>query len=455
MAKTIIEELVTVLGYEYNPKELKKFNDGAKQAATRAKEMALAVTGTGIAALTAIIGFNSLTASQEKQAEQIGLSGQSFREWAGIVNDAGYQADILTDLIEEMNNKIGESKGLEGPINSVKDSFQILKLEFNDIKNLKPEEQFNKIASAIVNLQDKQAAVSAADILLGGEANKFFSALRARGVGVEEALEQQRELILLTQEEAEAAKVWSSQIDGLKRIFVSAFQSMSSIGSEYIGNIDDIRLNFSKWFKENKEDIRKFIDSSVKNMSLFISGLTNLVEFLWKTRSVILALAAAWATYFALQKTMVAFQFFKYLFSITKAIKGLTLAQWLLNIAMLANPITIIAAGVGLLIGAFVLVRQNLEAIKNTWNTFKKAFGFGGEEITGDFNMNQTPGSMFAKPTSSTATSLTNQINNNNINQNNSILVKSDNPTAVSNNINRSLKRWSTQSQLNLSTGII
>lgn len=45
-----------------------------------------------------------------------------------------------------------------------------------------------------------------------------------------------------------------------------------------------------------------------------------------------------------------------------------TLAQLGLNLAMLASPFTWVAAGIGLIVGAGILLAKNWESVKNTWN---------------------------------------------------------------------------------------
>jgi hypothetical protein len=58
--------------------------------------------------------------------------------------------------------------------------------------------------------------------------------------------------------------------------------------------------------------------------------------------------------------------------------KGAALAQWALNAAMNANPVGIIITGIGLLIGAGILLYKNWDVVKAKalalWQGFKSAF---------------------------------------------------------------------------------
>ena len=60
------------------------------------------------------------------------------------------------------------------------------------------------------------------------------------------------------------------------------------------------------------------------------------------------------------------------------AMEGMTVAQWLLNAAMNANPISIIIIAIGLLVGAFVLLWNKSESFRkfwiDLWEKIKKAF---------------------------------------------------------------------------------
>ena len=76
--------------------------------------------------------------------------------------------------------------------------------------------------------------------------------------------------------------------------------------------------------------------------------------------------------------------------SVTKAMEGMTLAQWLLNVAMNANPVGLIVAAIAGLVAAFVVLWNKCEGFRNfwlgLWDGIKSAFGAAVDWIVNAFN---------------------------------------------------------------------
>lgn len=76
--------------------------------------------------------------------------------------------------------------------------------------------------------------------------------------------------------------------------------------------------------------------------------------------------------------------------SVTKAMEGMTAAQWLMNAAMNANPIGLIVAAIAGLVAAFVLLWNNCDAFRefwiNLWEDIKAGFGAAVEWIEQAFH---------------------------------------------------------------------
>ena len=203
---------------------------GAAIASTSG-QVARLTAGVGLmvgAAGTALTMTNKNTAEQEALARAVGISSGAFGAWSGLAREAGFESDNVADLVEEMNNKLGESAGLE-ELSAVTDSLHMLGLEFADIQDMAPEEQFRTIAKAIKETDNAQAAVSAADMLFGGEANKFFGYLRTRKEGVDELLNQQRELNLLTDQGRAGASAYNSAFSQFSTVVGSAAREVAGL----------------------------------------------------------------------------------------------------------------------------------------------------------------------------------------------------------------------------------
>lgn len=231
-----------------------KFSHAGQQAG----RMAVGV-GATVAAFTAGVSVvNAHTAEQMRLAKSLGVSGEAFSAWGGLAKEAGFEADAVGDLMEEMTNKLGESKGL-GEITPVTESLQMLGLAFADLENLSPEQQFETIGNAIKNMDDAQAAQSAADILMGGEANKFFGYLRTRKESVSELLKQQKQLNLMSDEGREGALKYSQSVGRLGGVVSSAAGEFSGlIGGVLAPYVADLAPKIGAMFEEHRDDIKAF-----------------------------------------------------------------------------------------------------------------------------------------------------------------------------------------------------
>jgi len=116
----------------------------------------------------------------------------------------------------------------------------------------------------------------------------------------------------------------------------------------------------------------------------FKSFLDTAVRF----RGVLFGMAAGWTAFkiamagAAIVKAVQSFIF------LTSALKGAAAAQGLFNAVMLANPIGVIAVGIGLLIGALFLLVDNFDVVSNA---FMSVMGFMGRGIMGILNAMLNP----------------------------------------------------------------
>ena len=253
MAKTIVEELVGLVGLEIDTAAFKKGNKAFDDLKKQYERVGQAAARLGIAA-AAVAGFvvitNKMTAEQQRMADSVGISSDALEAYGSIAKSAGLNIDNVVDLVEELNNKFGESKGLEEMTTPVVESLQILGLEFENLKRLKPEEQFFKILDAAQQLGDAQAGSSAADILLGGEASKFIGLLRSQEMTLQELMETQKAYNLLTDQGRKDALAFNKAFQSFGKIVGSATKQLAA----YLGKgLIPVIEAFNQWVVKNKE----------------------------------------------------------------------------------------------------------------------------------------------------------------------------------------------------------
>jgi hypothetical protein len=253
MAKTIVEELIGLVGLEIDSASFKKgeaqFDKVKKQfdLVSRSAQR-LTVAAAAVAGLTVLT--NKLTAEQQRMADSVGISSDALEAYGTIAKSAGLNVDNVVDLVEELNNKFGESKGLEEMTTPVMESMKILGLEFENLKRLKPEDQFFQILDAATKLGDAQAGSSAADILLGGEASKFIGLLRTQDKTLAELIATQKSYNLLTQQGRDDALAFNNAFQGLTVIVGSATKQLAALLGK--GMLPVIKA-VNEWVAKNKE----------------------------------------------------------------------------------------------------------------------------------------------------------------------------------------------------------
>lgn len=237
---------------------LRRARAGAGFVGRQARNAAL-VGGTTVGALlTGITMTNRLTAEQANLARAVQISAKDMAAWSSIVQQAGFDSEAFNSLIEELNNKFGESKGLAEQTTAVQEAMQILRLDFEKIKRLKPDQQFLAIIKAAQQLGG-QEAVSAADILLGGEANRIVGYFNSLGVPVERLFNEVRDLQIISEGGIEGARKFNVAWLQLSSTLGQAFSEVSGlIGEELAPQMRQWSKDLADWFKTNRDDIGSF-----------------------------------------------------------------------------------------------------------------------------------------------------------------------------------------------------
>ena len=358
--------------------------------------------GASVAAFTAGVSVvNAQTAEQVRLAKALQMSGEGFAAWGGLAREAGQEADIIGELVEEMTNKIGESKGL-GEITPVTESLQMLGLAFEDLEELSPEQQFKTIASAIKNLDDAQAAQSAADILMGGEANKFFGFLRTRKEGVDELLEQQKKLNLMTDEGREGALQYSQSVGKLGGVVSSAASEFSGlIGGVLAPYVGDLAPKIGAMFDEHRDDIKAFgegLGEALPKIGEFAFAMLNVLTTVGSTIGWVSDAVGGFGNMAAIVGAIIGAKFAysgymmaKSMWDVGSAVMPLVSAHFpaliagikAVGLAVMTNPIT---AVIGLAVMAVARLVYAWDDLKKSFleggigSAISTFFGFGGDD---------------------------------------------------------------------------
>lgn len=309
------------------------------------KRIGTALLGLGGTAVAGAAITNTLTAADVRSQQlsaSIGANVNDMDALTASVSGAGFEFDHVMDLIEEMNNKLGESSGLEATT-PVLESLEILGLNYEKIKKLAPEEQFKTIADAALQMEDAQKAAAAADILMGGEANKLIGVLRQQGGSIDEIVGKYQSLNVRTEESRKGAAAFQEQMR-------TASFAVSSITSEVAGltgqALAPLLGRLTDWMRANKELVKTRLSDFVGNLNDGLNWLILNFEDVVKWTKRIGVGLAVFVGFIAILKTLI---------TVMTAV----------NLVMALNPITLLVLGVVALVAALVALGFYLWSIRD------------------------------------------------------------------------------------------
>ena len=181
----IIDRFVAILGLDVKKGEFER----GQQAVGRLKS---GLSKLSVVATKAFAVFGALKVAQgarrlDSYAKSVGVTAKFLEHMGRAVAGLGFDYEHVADIVEEMNNKIGESIGI-AELTPVKEALGILGLEFEKISKMDRELQFKTVMRAALEMEDSQAASAAVDILAGAESSKIVSYLRAGGKSFDELI---------------------------------------------------------------------------------------------------------------------------------------------------------------------------------------------------------------------------------------------------------------------------
>lgn len=352
-------------------KEAKKLK---KQAKDLSKEL-----GGGIkkaaTVCTAAIGAVALATQQlvshtmeagdkvDKMSQKIGMSRKEYQEWDYIMSQNGSSVDVL----ETGYKKLASS--MEGVIKGSKDSVSTFKqlgvrVKDNNGALRKQEDVFNDCIRALQKIENPTQKAILANRLFGKSAIELKPLLNQSADSVDALKKRANDLGMVMSDEAVDASVkLTDTMDTIKR---SMGGLSLSIGAEFLPIIQE----FSDKFIDNMPKIKQAVTPIINGIVGSLKFLSEHMELIIGVGTTLLSTFMAYQTINGVIKTISTLQ---------KVIQFVTAAQGLWNAVMIANPIGAVAVGVGLLIGAVVMLVRNwdkvTETVKKAIDTVKSFMG--------------------------------------------------------------------------------
>jgi len=222
MSGNYVEEFVAFLGWEVDPKGLDKFKKQTEDLAGMAKKAAIAIAGATIAvtALTRVV--TQQVSVQAQLAKSLGVSSEELENWGYLLGAIGFNGKKMVRMFKDMNNKIGGLKAGTQTFTLFQKAAHSVNLELKDLVKMDAEKQFRTILQAAKDTEDAQTGIAMATQFLGAEAGKVVGYLRTQSGTVDEILEKQAKMNLLTEEGRKGSIRFTGAMDSLEAATSSA-----------------------------------------------------------------------------------------------------------------------------------------------------------------------------------------------------------------------------------------
>jgi len=289
---------------------------------------------------------------QARLANSVGMTSDAYLAWDGVLSQMGLSGERVVDMVEETANKLGELQGL-GKMSSAQDALKMLGLEFENLKTLKPEEQFREIMSAAKSLEDESVARSATDMIFGGDANKVLGHLRTLDGSLEDILDSYQKYNFLTERGVAGSEALA---DTLKNIGTAGKTFLAEVTGRLAESLGPVVDQFFDWVTANRQLIDQKIEGVVKSLSTAIrwvgwgaEKIVNLVESMGGIGNTIRGVAVSFAAWKLQSWTMQLSALASKMSLSSAALKGMEIASKGLK-----------AIGLGGLFGAAYLALEDL-----------------------------------------------------------------------------------------------
>jgi hypothetical protein len=308
---------------------------GLKRAAFGAAKFGGALLGAASAA--AVVAINKVADSADelaKRTRRIKFPIQEFQEWQFVAEQSGLTTAEFDKSMEKFTKTVGEARAGTGTL------FTILKKTnkplLQQLKNAdNAADAFDIYIKALRNTENQMDKTALATAGFGRTGAKFLNITEQSADAIKALRKEQRENGIITKQQAAAAEAYNDSVNSLQRSLGGLLQSVIL---PMLPVITKTVREWRQWVVANREMLASRALDFIKGLREQLGAVTNIVtravDFMQQYGGTILKVVAGVVALSVVVKTLIA------LFT-------------LVNLVMAANPITLIVAGVALLVGAF------------------------------------------------------------------------------------------------------
>lgn len=307
----VIDELLVGLGFEYDPKDAKKFKDDVGKTVNVVKQLAKAAVATATAITAMTVASARASDEQGKLADEIGETVENVSALQFAQKIAGGTAEGMSNSLRELSLRASEAARGTG---SAVEAFGLLGISATGASGeIKPASELIKEISASFQGLGKARQIELADKLGLRDSIRLLQ----QGPGaIDELIGKAKELGVTTGEDAAISADFN---DSLVELWTVTKQVSRVMTRSFAPVIEDIVDGFTEWWIVNKDlieqNIPKWIESVTKAVKLMTIAfgawlamriVTHLMTMITLMKSLTLATLAANAAIFLLPAILAA-----------------------------------------------------------------------------------------------------------------------------------------------------
>lgn len=227
----------------------------AHSAQFRKAGMAMTVAGGAITGAVGLMVKSYMSAGDEvhKMALRTGIGTEALSELKYAAEISGASLDDVEKGVKKMSKTIMDAK--DGLATYVR-AFDRIGLQAEDLIELSPEDQFDKIARAIANVENPTIRAATAQEIFGRAGTKLLPLFAAGEEGLDALRQKARDMgIVFDQEAADKAAVLTDSLTTLKGSFsgvsMSIANTLAPVITTIVDKISDVAQKVKDWMKEH------------------------------------------------------------------------------------------------------------------------------------------------------------------------------------------------------------
>lgn len=336
MAKTLLDELLVGLGFDYDPTELEEFKQGIDKSVKSIKAIVKAAAAGAVAITGLTVASTKASDEQGKLALEIGETTDNIESLEFALRRSGGEAGSMGSTLKDL--AIRASEAARGTGSGV-EAFGILGVSVTDANGA-----LKSASGLMLEVSERMQGLNRLQQLELADKLGLRGSIRLLQQGPAAIRELQAEALALGTTTAEDAEIAADFQDSLTDLWAITKHGARLISREVAPVLTDMVGTFKDWWKSNRELIEQ-------NIPMFVEKLTGAFKLLT------IAVGA-----------FIGFQLASHLIALIGLLRGVAISALLVNGAIMLLPALIFT-----LATAFVALMEDA-----------KVFFEGGESFIGD-----------------------------------------------------------------------